>query len=299
VNVGFVGLGRMGRPMARNLLKAGLPVSVWARTPGASAPLAQDGAQVAADRLELARGSDVVVTMVSDAAALEDVLLGEDGVLAGLAPGAVVVDMSTIGPVAARSFADEAAARSVSFLDAPVSGSVGLAEQATLLTMVGGDRDTFERLQPVLAAMTKAQFYLGPSGSGAAMKLALNGVVAVTNQAVAECLVFAERAGVDVEAAYDVLANGAVASPYVLYKRKAFLEPGAEPVFFTTDLMRKDLGLAVRLAEGLGVRLPAVEATDRVLERASDAGLGEADFARVIEVIRPDGKRATDHKGDT
>jgi 3-hydroxyisobutyrate dehydrogenase/2-hydroxy-3-oxopropionate reductase len=298
VNVGFIGLGRMGLPMAHNVLAAGFPLWVWGRSATRPAELAAAGARTAPTPSELAAEVDVVVTMVSDADALEAVLLGEDGVLAGLAPGGAVVDMSTIGPVAARSLAERAAATSVSFLDAPVSGSVALAETAGLLTMVGGELEAFERVRPVLAGMTKAQHHLGPSGAGAAMKLAVNGVVAVTNQAIAEALVFAEQAGIDGEAAYDVLANGAVASPYVVYKRAAFLQPGSQPVSFTTDLMRKDLRLALELAADVGVPLAAVEAANCALDDASAHGLGEADFAQVIDVIRLGRTSATQRKED-
>ena len=299
MNVAFAGIGRMGLPMARNLLAAGFPLSVWNRTASRCAELAAEGARVAASPRRLAEGADVVVTMLADAAAAEAVLRGDDGIFAGLEPGAVVVDMSTIGPVAARALADEAGSRGIHFLDAPVSGSVSSAEQAALVAMVGGEPEAFERARPVLAAMTKAQFHLGPAGAGAAMKLAVNSVIAVTNESIAEALVFAERSGIERPAAYEVLASGAVASPFVLYKRNAFLNPDSEPVAFTTTLMRKDVRLALEVARSLGVRLAAAEAAGEVLERACAAGYGDADFSRVADVIRlgPPSSRDGNHEG--
>lgn len=298
MNVGFAGIGRMGAPMARNLLDAGFPLSVWNRTPSRCADIAAAGARVATSPAELAEGTDVVVTMLADAAAVEAVLLGEDGVFGALEPGAVVVDMSTIGPVAARSLAAEARMRGIGFLDAPVSGSVSSAEQAALVTMVGGEQEAFDRARAVLAAMTKRQIHLGPSGAGAAMKLAVNTMIAVTNESIAEALVLAERSGIERAAAYDVLASGAVASPFVLYKRNAFLDPDSEPVAFTTTLMRKDLRLALEVAGDLGVRLAAVEAADEILERACAAGFGDADFSRVADVIRHRPFQSPDNKDE-
>ena len=152
-------------------------------------------------------------------------------------------------------------------LDAPVSGSVSVAEAAQLFAMVGGEREAYALATPVLDAMTKGHMLLGPSGAGAAMKLAVNAMIAVTNESVAETLALAERFGIERERAYDVLAGGALASPFVLYKRGAFLRPETEPVAFTTALMRKDTALAHDLAARLGVRMPAAEAAASVLEK--------------------------------
>jgi 3-hydroxyisobutyrate dehydrogenase-like beta-hydroxyacid dehydrogenase len=283
--VGFAGIGRMGLAMAGNLVRAEFPVVVWNRTAERCAPLAGAGASVASDPAGLA-GADVVVTMVSDGPAARAVLV-ESGLLDDLRPGSVVLEMSTIGPTAARELADEARLRDVELLDAPVSGSVSVAEQAQLFVMVGGDREAYGRAAPVLGAMAKGHVLLGPSGSGAAMKLAVNAMIAVTNEAVAETLVLAESFGIAREAAYDVLAGGALASPFVTYKRAAFLRPDTEPVAFTTALMRKDVALAQELADRLGVRIPAAAAAGAVLEAALEHGLGDADMASVIALLGP------------
>ena len=226
----------MGLPMARDILAAGFPLTVWNRSAERCEPLRSDGATVAANPGDLGRGSEVVVTMVADGDAARAVLL-TSGLLDSLAPGAVVIEMSTIGPAAVTELEREAAARNVILLDAPVSGSVALAESGQLYAMVGGDPGAYERVRPVLDSMTKGHALLGRSGAGAAMKLAVNGAIAVTNEAIAEALVVAERYGIEREAAYDVLASGAVASPFVLYKRDSFLNPETAPVGFTVALL--------------------------------------------------------------
>ena len=275
----------MGLAMARNLLAAGFPLVVWNRTAERCAPLRDAGATVAPEPAALA-AADVVVTMVSDGQAVRSVLV-DSGLLADMRPGSVVVDMSTIGPTAVAELAAEARRHDVHLLDAPVSGSVASAEAAQLFAMVGGDRDAYERATPVLDAMTKAHVLLGASGAGAAMKLAVNAMIAVTNESVAETLALAEAFGIEHERTYDVLASGALASPFVLYKRGAFLHPDTEPVAFTTALMSKDIALARELAARLGVRIPAAAAAAGVLEEALGNGLADADMASVLSLLGP------------
>jgi len=281
--VGFAGIGRMGLPMARNLLRAGFPLVVWNRTPERCRPLLEEGAKVVADPGSLAV-ADVVVTMVTDGPAAHTVLV-ESGLLGKLRPGSIVLEMSTIGPAAVAALADEARRHDVQLLDAPVSGSVSVAAAGAHLVMVGGDQTAYERIAPVLDAMAKGHALLGPSGAGAAMKLAVNSMIAVANESIAETLVLAERFGIERERAYDVLASGVLASPLLLYKRGAFLQPETEPVAFTTGLMRKDVALAESLAAELGARLPTVAAAAAVLDEALRDGLGDADFASVITIL--------------
>jgi 3-hydroxyisobutyrate dehydrogenase-like beta-hydroxyacid dehydrogenase len=285
MNVGFVGIGKMGLPMARNVLAAGFPLTVWNRRADRCGPLTEAGATVASGLTELGRAADVVVTMVADGAAAREILV-DGGLLDALGPGSIVLEMSTIGPLAATALAREAEERDVVLLDAPVSGSVAVAEAAQLFAMVGGDTDGYERARPVLDAMTKGHVHLGRSGAGAAMKLAVNGVIAVTNEAIAEAIVLAERYGIERESAYDVLAGGAVASPFVQYKRESFLRPETAPVGFTAAQTRKDLALALALAADLDVPLPSVAAAQGVIEAAIEAELGAADFSRVADVLR-------------
>jgi 3-hydroxyisobutyrate dehydrogenase-like beta-hydroxyacid dehydrogenase len=286
VAVGFAGIGRMGLAMARNLLGAGFPLVVWNRTAERCTPLVDAGARIAADPAALGR-AEVVVTMVSDGQAARSVLV-ESGLLDSLRPGSVVLEMSTIGPTAVEELAAEALRRDVHLLDAPVSGSVSVAAEAQLFAMIGGDREAYARVTPVLDAMTKGHMLLGPSGAGAAMKLAVNAMIAVTNESVAETLALAQSFGITRERAYDVLAGGALASPFVHYKRGAFLHPDTEPVAFTTALMRKDASLAQDLAARLGVRIPAAAAAAGVLEEALGSGLADSDMASVISLLLPE-----------
>jgi 3-hydroxyisobutyrate dehydrogenase-like beta-hydroxyacid dehydrogenase len=287
--IAFIGIGRMGLPMAMNLLAAGHAVTVFNRASDRCAPLLDHGAAVAGSPAEAARDAEIVITMVADGAAARDVLLGHRGAIAALGAGGIAVDMSTIGPTAATELAAAAVAAGATFLDAPVSGSVSLAEAGELTTMVGGDTESFERARPVLAAMTKTQFHLGPSGTGSAMKLALNAVIALTAEALGECLVLAQRAGISPTAAYDVLQASAVASPFVAYKRAAFLEPESAPAAFTVSLMQKDLALALELAGRVGAHLPATAAAAQVLALASSLGYADEDFARVASALEASG----------
>jgi 3-hydroxyisobutyrate dehydrogenase-like beta-hydroxyacid dehydrogenase len=287
LRVGFAGIGRMGLPMARNLLNAGFPLTVWNRTVERSAPLAADGADLALEPRQLA-GADVVVTMLSGGAAVRSTLV-DSGLLDAMHEGSVVVEMSTIGPRAIAELRASTDRAGVQLLDAPVSGSVSVAAAGQLFAMVGGDRNAYERATPVLDAMTKGHMLIGPSGAGAAMKLAVNAMIAVTNESVAETLSLAERAGIDPERAYEVLVSGALASPFLAYKRGAFLAPESEPVAFTSELMRKDLLLAEELAGDVGARLPAAEAAASVLDEAIERGLAQADMASVLSILRKEG----------
>jgi 3-hydroxyisobutyrate dehydrogenase-like beta-hydroxyacid dehydrogenase len=283
MDVGFIGLGHMGLPMAGRLAGAGFPLTVWNRTPGRASPLTAAGARLADSPAELAAASDVVITMLADGVATAQILCGDGGVLAACRPGSIVIDMSTIGPQAARELAARADTHGVAFLDSPVSGSVTLAEQGTLTAMVGGPADTLDRARLVLAAMTRAQFHLGPAGAGAAMKLAVNLIIAATSQSVGEAMALAATVGIDPSAAYDVLSASAVASPFIAYKRPSFTDPDGAPVAFTAELMAKDLRLALGVA---ALPLPVAEVTKDSLDQACAAGYAEADFACAMPYLR-------------
>ena len=284
--VGFAGIGRMGLAMARNLLGAGFPLVVWNRTAERCAPLVDEGAALATGPEALAV-ADVVVTMLSDGQAARAVLV-ESGLLEHPSPRLRRAGDEHHRPYRRRrARSAEAERHRVRLLDAPVSGSVSVAEAAQLFAMVGGEREAYTLATPVLDAMTKGHMLLGPSGAGAAMKLAVNAMIAVTNESVAETLALAERFGIERERAYDVLAGGALASPFVLYKRGAFLQPETEPVAFTTALMRKDTALAHDLAARLGVRMPAAAGGCERARRSIRRGLAEADMASVISLLVP------------
>lgn len=273
--IGFAGLGRMGRPMAHNLARAGH--TVLAHDPViASAP---EEVTVVGSAAELAE-APLTISMLPDGTTTWHLVLGE---LSGAGPDHLHIVMGTVGPEIVRELAR---AGRVDIVDAPVSGSVGLAERAAITTMVGGTPEQFERVRPVLAAMTSAQFHTGPVGSGSAAKLAVNAVLAALSQAVAEGLLIAEAGDLDPKVFYDVLRSSAAGAPYVGYKEEAFLSPDSAAVAAPVSLIRKDLGLALELAHRHRLSLPGSEAAYAVLDAATEAGLGEKDMAQVITALR-------------
>jgi len=277
----------MGRAMARALAAAGFEVVCWNRTPAAAIALAAElGGRSEAHPADVARTADVCVSMLADGPAVEAVYGGPDGLLAGARPGNVLVDASTVPPSTIRQFAAAARGAGAGILDAPVSGSVSLAESGGLTIMAGGATADLDRARPVLDALAKTVFHLGPLGSGAAMKLAVNTVIFGLNEALAEGLVLAEAAGIDRALAYDVLAASAVGAPYVGYKRAAFLEPETAPVAFSLDLAAKDLRLIAALAAELGIPVPQAASNLAVIAAAAAADRGDRDFSAVAEHLR-------------
>jgi 3-hydroxyisobutyrate dehydrogenase-like beta-hydroxyacid dehydrogenase len=280
--VGVLGIGRMGGAMARAIRAAGFDLILWNRTPEAARRLADVlTASVAARPADVAALADVTVSMLADGAAVDAVYGAADGLIAGARAGTVLIDCSTVPPATIRAHADAARGRGAGILDAPVSGSIALAESGKLTLMVGGEVADVERARPVLDALGATVFHLGPLGSGAAMKLAVNTVIFGLNEALAEGLVLAESAGITRAAAYDVLAASAVGAPYVGYKRAAFLDPEATPVAFALDLAAKDLRLIDELATSLGLDLPQAEANLAVIEATAATRGGDRDFASV------------------
>ncbi|MDX6654828.1 MAG: 2-hydroxy-3-oxopropionate reductase [Solirubrobacterales bacterium] len=286
MKVAFVGIGKMGLPMAGNVLRAGHDLTVFNRTLERCDPLRDDGAIVATSAAEAVRDAEVLVTMLADPAAVESQILADEAVLADAPEGLVWLEMSTIGPSAARAFAERAAGTGVTMLDAPVSGSVTVAEAAALVSMVGGDANALERARPVLEAMTKAHFHLGGSGVGAAMKLAINVMIASQTVAISEALVLAEAAGIERPDAYEVIAAGALASPFVEYKKAAFLDPDGTPPAFALDLMRKDLKLALEQGEAAGLPLFGDTAASEAVTVAAGLEGGDEDLVRVADALR-------------
>ncbi len=286
MRVAFVGVGKMGLPMAGNVLRGGHELTVFNRTLSRCDPLRDDGATVAASAAEAVREAEVLVTMLADPAAVEEQILAEEAVLADAPEELVWLEMSTIGPTAAREFAARAAGAGVTMLDAPVSGSVAVAENAALVAMVGGDAAALERARPVLEAMTKAHFHLGASGAGAAMKLGVNVMIASQTVAISEALVMAEAAGIERADAYEVIAAGALASPFVDYKKAAFLDPDGTPPAFALDLMRKDLRLALEQGDAAGLPLLGAGASADVMTIAAGLEGGDEDLVRVADALR-------------
>ena len=285
--VAFLGLGRMGRPMAVNLRKAGFDLVVWNRTAEKATEFAAShGATAAASPAEAAAAADVVISMLADDAAVIDAHTGEHGTFGALRAGAVAVDMSTVALDTVRELAKRANERRTAFLDAPVSGSVKAATDATLTIMAGGPAAAVDLVRPVLRSMGDPVVRMGESGMGAAMKLSVNAVVHALNGALSEALVLAERSGIDRRAAYEVYLNSAIAAPFVRYRRAAFEQPRQIPVAFRLTLAGKDLRNALHLASSVGADLPHTAAALTVLERAAAAGFGEDDESAVAQYLR-------------
>ncbi len=285
--VAIVGTGRMGSAMARALTRAGHDVVVQNRSPERAAALATEiGAQLVTTPAEAAAAADVTITMLADDAAVRTVFGGPDGLVAGAHTGAVLVDMSTVLPGTIRSVAEAVRATGAGILDAPVSGSVGLAETGELTLMVGGNAADLERARPALESLARMIFHLGPLGTGAVMKLAVNTVIFGLNGALAEGLVLAEAAGVDRSLAYDVLAASAAGAPFVGYKRAAFIEPEDTPVAFALELAAKDLSLISAMADSVGQPLPQTGTNLELIRSAAAGGRADRDFATVAGELR-------------
>jgi len=292
LRVALLGTGRMGSAMAERLCASGVSVTLYNRSPERATELgARIGAGAAATPAEAAERSDVVISMVADDAAVAALYDGPDGVLAGLRPGSVAVDMSTVLPGTIQALAPAVRGRGAGILDAPVSGSVTTTLSGQLTIMVGGETADLDRARPIFEVLGRHVVHVGGLGAGAAMKLAVNTVIFGLNGAVAEGLVLAERSGIERSLAYEVIAASAVGAPFVGYKRDAFVEPETTPVAFSLRLAEKDLGLIARQANATGLSLPQA-ATNLELIRAAERSVGEdADFSTVASHLREEGRR--------
>lgn len=253
--VGFIGLGIMGLGMARNLLKAGFPVCAWNRTISKAEDLTSAGATVGANPAEVAAQSDIIITCVSDTPDVEQVILGENGVIHGAKPGALVIDCSTISPQATQVIAEKLAEKGVKMLDAPISGGSEGAANGTLSIMVGGAAEDFARAMPVFEAMGKTITHVGATGAGQTVKL-VNQVLVVGNcLAMSEALLLAQAGGVDLKKTFDAVSKGAAGSWMFTNRAPQIIERDWRPGF-TVALQQKDLRLVLEAADQLGVPLP-------------------------------------------
>jgi len=280
-SVGFIGMGLMGQPMALNLMKAGFPVSVFNRTRGKAEPLEQAGARVASTPAEAARGADLVMIIVSDTAAVEEVVLGKGGILETLRPGSIVVDSSTISPVASRKLACHTAGKQAAWLDAPVTGSKHGAAKGELTFMIGGDREALDRAMPVLQVLGKKHVYCGAHGSGLSAKLAQNVIQASMVEVFSEAFVMATKAGVAPQALFEVIQSSLARSGLIDFKAPFVLKGDFTP-YFALKLMHKDLELALENAYAQSVPMPAAAAVKEIYAAAKAQGKGEMDYAAVI-----------------
>jgi len=282
--LGFIGLGAMGAPMARNLLKAGYSVTVYARRKEAIEALGADGAQAAVSPADVASRSSIVLTMVTDTSAVREVVLAANGIIEGARPGSVVIDHSTISPAGARSIAAELQRRDVAMLDAPVSGGVAAAETGTLAMMVGGDASIFERCETILGRMAQTVVYIGASGAGQIAK-ACNQICTIVNQqAAAEAMLMAERCGVDPFKVEQVLMAGFAASRMLDVQAPKMIARKFEGRV-ESRLHHKDIQIVLEMARELGISLPASAAAAVVLAKLQERGGAKKDSAAVITIL--------------
>ena len=285
--VGFIGLGSMGSKVVERLLDAGYEVTGWNRSPGKAEGLAERGMTVAATAREVAASAPVVLSMVTDTKAVEQIAEGEDGVIAGLAPGSVWADMSTIAPAASVAVAGRVAAAGAAMLDAPVSGSVATLEAGQLAIMAGGTPAAFERAEPVFKAIGPKVRRIGDNGQALQMKVAINLALVVQVIGFCEGVALAERGGVDREAAVEAMLASVVSSPVLQYRGPFILEGRMPDVAWAdVDLQQKDLMLALDLGRALGVPLPTAAAGNELLNACRGLGIADRDFVVVAEVYR-------------
>lgn len=282
--VGFVGLGIMGRGMAENLLRAGYAVTVWNRTRAKAEQLRGLGAAVAESPAESAAGAAVVITMLSDPAAIAAAVLGQGGVIEGLSPSSVLVDCSTVDPATTEAVRKAAEARGAEFLDSPVGGSKEAAAKGELILLVGGRPETLEKARPILEVISKRIIHAGQSGSGTMLKLCFNLTASHMMAALAEALTLGVKGGLKPETILEALMSAAIGSPFYEWKGRSIIERDFT-TNFSTRLMSKDLGLISSAGNSLGVPLPVTAAVNELFTMAKNHGLAEEDFSAVIKAL--------------
>jgi 3-hydroxyisobutyrate dehydrogenase-like beta-hydroxyacid dehydrogenase len=290
--IGLIGLGLMGRPMGLNLLKGGYSLTVWNRTASRAESLVAAGAKLANSPEEVAGSSDALITIVSDPPALERVLWGGSGssqgggALGSLRPGSIYIDSSTVSPALARKIAAASTERQIAFLDAPVTGGTWGAEKGELVFMVGGDAQVLKDAEPIFSALGKRWFHLGPNGAGQTIKLAMNLILALQVDALAEALALVTAAGLQGEKLVEVLQSS-MARAAVLDVKAPLLLKGEYPPSFPLRLMHKDMGLALELAKDAGVALPAAAAAYATYSAVKAAAKEDLDYAAVMKFWKP------------
>ena len=283
-SIGFIGLGIMGMPMARNLIRAGFEVNVYNRTPSRAEELAKEGARKAESPRELAGASSVVITMVSDTPDVESIILGENGIIDYIMSDSIIIDMSTISPDATREIALRLREKNVHMLDAPVSGGEQGAIDGTLSIMAGGDSKVLERCRPILETMGKDIVHVGTNGMGQTVKLINQILVAGTLNSVVEALIFAQKQGVDLSQAIEAVKGGAAGSWQLSNLAPRIIRRDFQPGFMV-DLMQKDLRLVMEAAELKGIPLPVTSMIYQMFLSLQSAGEGRSGTQALVKVI--------------
>ena len=298
-SVAFLGLGAMGRPMATNLLHAGYPLTVWNRTTSRAETLASQGATVALSPQAAAACADVIVTMLTDVAAVEQVAFGDNGLIAGLERGTTYVDMSTVTPALSHRLAGAATGRGAAFLEAPVLGTIGPAAEGTLTILVGGAAATLDAVRPILEVMGSTIVHAGPTGQGTWLKLLANALMGVSMQGFFELLALGQRAGFDRETLAGMFGSLPMASPVMQRKTPPILAGDFSPQF-TLDLFNKDLRQLLEAAGALGVDSPMVALTHGLFAQTRGEDRGGLDYsvAALAAEERAGIKRADEYVAD-
>jgi 3-hydroxyisobutyrate dehydrogenase-like beta-hydroxyacid dehydrogenase len=283
-SIGFIGLGLMGQPMATNLIKAGHKLTVYNRTTAKAAGLAAAGARLASSPADAARGADAVMMIVSDSAAVEEVVAGKGGILESLGAGTLVIDSSTISPSVSRKMACLVAGKGASWIDAPVTGSKHGAEKGELTFMIGGDRAAFDRALPLLQVLGKKHIYCGQAGLGLSAKLAQNTIQATMLEVFCEGFVLAAKAGVRPETMLEIIQSSMARAALTDFKAP-FIFKGDFTPYFPLKLMHKDLELAAEAGYAQGVPMPVLAAVKEVYMAAKAQGKGDLDYAAIVTFL--------------
>ena len=283
--VGFIGLGRMGLPMARNLLRAGFPLVVHNRSPGNVGLIASEGAIPAENPAEVARSSDIILTCLPDVPAVEQVFLGTGGLLPAIRTGQLLIDHSTVGPATSQQIAREASQAGASFLDAPISGGVERAANATLTIMVGGDRSAFDTALPVMEAMAAKVSYVGASGAGSVVKLVNQLMVGIHSLAAAEALVLGAKGGADPEMLVEIIQTSWGQSFMMERNGPTIIHRNFSGERAQVRTILKDLNLIQTFARTVDAPIPAGEQATQVFQEANDKGLAGHDLAAIVMLL--------------
>ena len=282
--IGFIGTGLMGQPMARRLLEGGYPLTVWNRTPQKANPLLEAGAIWADSPKTVAQASDVVITMVTDSKASEEVICGRNGVLEGAHASLILIDMGSIAPEVSRSIAIRARDKGIPMLDAPVTGNPKVASEGKLGIMVGGPKETFDACLPIFEKMGIKIVYVGDNGTGTTLKLINNLILGVAIEAVAEAFVLARKVGIDPQKVIEITSVGGARTGAMETRGPRMARHEFSP-HFSTDNMYKDLSSVMKLAEEAGVSLPAASISREMLRAAKSQGKGDLDSCVVMTVL--------------
>lgn len=288
MKLGMAGLGRMGVPMAKNLINAGFDIQVWNRNSKRSVSFATEmRCEIAQTPEALASACDIVITMLADDAASQEVYLGGSGLLEGK-KATVFIEMSTVSPDWINRLQHQSSRAAI--IDAPVSGATQAAQEGKLMIMVGGSKEIAQPLLPIFDALGEKTIILGKQSAGATMKLAINSVIHSLNQAAAESLNLAQAAGIDLSLAYEALESSAACAPMLRYRKPLYLDEQAHQIMFTVGLAAKDVDLAARLAKTLNVQMPQAELNLGILNQAKQNGYAQRDMASVISYLKKEHK---------